>query len=369
MPVTSTARSEGPDPDLALPAGLGWQPSAPFHNPGDLAGWTYRPRNTPPNAALVLVLHGCTQSARSHADHAGWRALADQEGLVLLCPEQRRSNNPNLCFNWYEAGDVTRGQGEVASIAAMVMATVDAHSLDPARIFVTGLSAGGAMAGAMLATYPELFAGGAVIAGLPFGAVDGLQQALAAMGHGGRMSSVALGAKVRSASPNSGPWPRISIWHGSQDTIVQPAAGRAVAEQWAAVHGLTGASAQIRMDPHGLEVWRDGNGTVRVELHTISGMAHGTPLMTGGAGGLGRAGPYMLEVQRSSTREIAAFWGLTAPAAGALSDSSDRAPVPLGRPGSAKGSPGAARVVPMPAGPIGVQAVIEAALRSAGLMT
>lgn len=225
------------------------------------------------------------------------------------------------------------------------------------------------MAGAVLATYPELFAGGAVIAGLPFGVAVGLQQALAAMGHGGRMSPGALAAKVRSASPHVGPWPRISIWHGAQDTLVQPAAGRAVAKQWAAVHGLTDVSTQARMGPHGLEVWRDGDGVVRVEHHTISEMAHGTPLMTGGAAGLGRAGPYMLEVERSSTREIAAFWGLTAPVCGTRPDHTDRAPISPAHPGSAPRPQGGARGVPMPAAPNGVQAVIEAALRSAGLMT
>lgn len=366
MPVFTSRLPKASDRPSSRSSDPGWSTASPTHNPGDLGGWTYRPTGAGPNAALVVVLHGCTQTARSYADHAGWKTLADQEGFVLLCPEQKRANNVNLCFNWFETADVTRGQGEVASIAAMVMAAIDEHALDPARVFVTGLSAGAAMTGAMLATYPELFAGGALIAGLPFGVAAGLQQALASMGHGGRMGPAALGQRIRAASPHAGPWPRITIWHGTQDTIVTPAASVRIAAQWAEVHGLTGRSTVVRTGPQGHEVWEDRDGAVRVEHHTIAGMAHGTPLMTKGSEGLGRAGPHMLDVGRSSTREIAAFWGLTAPGTG-----TDAAP-DLGvsaavAPPIHRHQPTAFHL-PAPGSPKEVQAVIETALRAAGLM-
>lgn len=357
----ASPRSSPPSGDLA------WSPVSAAHNPGDLGGWTYRPAAARPNAALVVVLHGCTQTARSYAEHAGWRTLADHDGFVLLCPEQKRSNNANLCFNWFETADVTRGQGEVASIAAMLMAAVDRHGLDPARVFVTGLSAGAAMAGAMLAAYPELFAGGALIAGLPFGAAAGLQQALATMGHGGGMGPAALDQRVRAASPHAGPWPRVSIWHGAQDTIVTPAASEQTAAQWAEVHGLTGRSTAVRTGPHGHEVWLGPDGVVRVEHHTIAGMAHGTPLRTGGPDGLGRAGPHMLDVGRSSTREIGAFWGLTPPVTATVAEPERGVSAPTAQ--SMVRPTSFATPLSTPTSPQGVQAVIESALRSAGLMT
>lgn len=135
-------------------------------NPGQLNAWTYVPENAAPGAPLVVVLHGCTQSAAAYDEGSGWSRLADQHGFVLLYPEQQRANNPNLCFNWFSPDDTTRGRGEVLSIREMVTAVRARHGTDPRRVFVTGLSAGGAMAAAMLATYPDVFAGGAVIAGL-----------------------------------------------------------------------------------------------------------------------------------------------------------------------------------------------------------
>ena len=94
------------------------------------------------------------------------RHLADLHGFAVLFPEQQRANNANLCFNWFVPEDIRRDSGEALSIRQMIEAMVVAHGLDRSRIFVTGLSAGGAMASAMLATYPEIFAGGAIIAGL-----------------------------------------------------------------------------------------------------------------------------------------------------------------------------------------------------------
>ena len=129
-------------------------------NPGKLAGRLYVPNNIAGPAPLVVVLHGCTQNAALYDHGSGWSALADKHGFILLFPEQNRTNNPLLCFNWFLPDDSGRGMGEAASIANMIAAVKAAHDVDPDRVFVTGLSAGGAMASVMLATYPELFAAG-----------------------------------------------------------------------------------------------------------------------------------------------------------------------------------------------------------------
>jgi poly(3-hydroxybutyrate) depolymerase len=119
-------------------------------NPGALRARFYVPRATDKSSALVVVLHGCTQDAASYDHGSGWSRLADEQGFALLFPEQQRGNNANLCFNWFNAGDTRRDSGEALSIRQMVAAMVAGHGIDPARIFVTGLSAGGAMASVML---------------------------------------------------------------------------------------------------------------------------------------------------------------------------------------------------------------------------
>src|SRR5450756_2796036 len=143
-------------------------------NPGALRMFEYVPAD--PQPALVIVLHGCTQTAASYDFGAGWSTLADRHGFVLLLPEQQRANNANNCFNWFRAGDIKRGQGEAMSIRQMVEKMIVDHGIDRRRVFVTGLSAGGAMTSVMLATYPDVFAAGAIIAGLFEGPATNTQE-------------------------------------------------------------------------------------------------------------------------------------------------------------------------------------------------
>src|SRR3954449_2871493 len=89
-------------------------------NPGALRMMAYAPPGLPSGAPLVVVLHGCTQNAAGYDRGAGWSTLADRHGFALLFPEQDRANNANLCFNWFQHADVTRGQGEVLSIRQMI---------------------------------------------------------------------------------------------------------------------------------------------------------------------------------------------------------------------------------------------------------
>src|SRR5204863_8453801 len=169
------------------------QPGAPTHltelagfgsNPGALRMFTYVPQKLGRAPGLVVVLHGCTQSATSYDLGAGWSTLAERYGFVLLCPEQTAANNPKTCFNWFLAGDTARGRGEALSIRQMIEKTIGAHGIDRTQVFITGLSAGGALTAAMLATYPEVFAAGAIIAGLPYGAAGNIQQAFESMFQG-----------------------------------------------------------------------------------------------------------------------------------------------------------------------------------------
>ena len=138
-------------------------------NPGNLRMLTHMRRNLPESPALVVALHGCTQTAADYDRGSGWSELAYRHGFAVLFPEQKRANNPNNCFNWFLPSDTGRGAGEALSIRQMIDQMVEEQGIDRSRVFIVGLSAGGAMAAAMLAAYPEAFAGGAVIAGLPYG--------------------------------------------------------------------------------------------------------------------------------------------------------------------------------------------------------
>jgi hypothetical protein len=167
------------------------------------------------------------------------------------------------------------------------------------------------MASVMLATYPEVFAGGAIIAGLPYGCANNVQQALELMftpqGHDAGM----LGDRVRAASRHRGPWPKISVWHGTNDPIVQPSNGEDIIRQWTNLHTLKEyPSHQEVIGGHTRSVWSDANGEALVEAFAINGMAHGVPLATTGRESCGAAGAFFLDVGVSSTHHIARFWHL-----------------------------------------------------------
>jgi len=150
-------------------------------NPGALRMFSFVPEHLSPSPALVVVLHGCGQTAAGYDLGTGWSTLAERYGFALLMPEQQASNNANTCFNWFNPEDISRDGGEAGSIRQMIARMASDHNIDSRRIYVTGLSAGGAMTSVMLATYPELFAGGAVIAGLPYGIASNVREALSGM--------------------------------------------------------------------------------------------------------------------------------------------------------------------------------------------
>src|SRR6478735_12312064 len=283
-------------------------------NPGNLRMFSYRPPALPNNPALVVVLHGCTQNAAGYDLCAGWSTLSDRYGFALLFPEQPQSNNPHGWFNWFQPEHSWRNQGEPLSIRQMIEKSVVDYGIDRRRIFVTGLSAGGAMTSNMLACYPEVFAGGAIVAGLPYGAATNVQQAFETMFQSPSRPAREWGDLVRKASSHRGPWPRISIWHGNVDKTVIPSNALEIQKQWTEVHGLpVSPSLKNRVDGFPREVWMNEAGDELIEKYTITNMAHGTPLAIGEAeGACGAAGPFLLPVGISSSYHIAKFFGIAA---------------------------------------------------------
>jgi poly(hydroxyalkanoate) depolymerase family esterase len=281
-------------------------------NPGNLRMLTYVPLQLPSRSPLVVVLHGCLQTARDYDEGSGWSMLAKRHGFALVYAEQIRTNNPNRCFNWFQSHDARRGSGEALSIRQMVTRMRRTHSIDPARIFITGLSAGGGMSSVMLATYPEVFAGGGIIAGLPYGAASGMRQVMSAMKRPQARSAQQWGDLVRSASSYTGPRPTVSIWHGTADRTVAASNAAALLSQWTNVHGVSEeVFTQTSLAGHRRRTWSNRRGDPVIELYLIDGMGHGTPVRrTKAQTKAGGAEPFMLDVGISSSLHLAKSWSL-----------------------------------------------------------
>lgn len=327
-------------------------------NPGALAGWFYAPATGGP-MPLVVVLHGCTQTAAAYDHGAGWSDLAERFGFAVLFPEQQRANNANLCFNWFRREDITRNSGEASSIRQATDAVAERCPIDPGRVFVTGLSAGGAMANVMLATYPELFAGGSIIAGLPYGSAKSVSEALELMRGAGHATAQARAEQVRRASSHAGPWPKVSVWHGDADHTVSVVNADAIVDQWRILHGAADAPDRAEhVDRLSHRTWLGRDGRMAVEEYRIAGLGHGTPLKTSGSEACGHAGAHMIETGVSSTWRQAQSWGLL-----------DRPPTAIEAPAAkAKPAPPARQRPATETLANDVNTTIERALRAAGLM-
>ncbi|WP_258565357.1 PHB depolymerase family esterase, partial [Streptomyces sp. WELS2] len=289
-------------------------------NPGALTMYVYRPATLPAHPAVVVALHGCTQNAQVYADNSGLPRLADEDGFLLVLAETGTGNNASKCFNWFQSGDNRRGQGEALSVRQMVGHAVTAYGADPGRVYVTGLSAGGAMTAVMLATYPDVFSAGAVVAGLPYDCTKDNSPYLC-MNPGVDRSPADWAQRVRDAYPSyTGPWPRAAIWYGDQDTTVVPRNATELRDQWTALHGLSQTPTRttaIGPDATRQDQYLAADGTVAVEVDRVPGIGHGTPVDPGtGAEQCGSTGAPYFPGSICSSRWIARFFGLDTTAPG-----------------------------------------------------
>ncbi|MBQ1030803.1 PHB depolymerase family esterase [Micromonospora sp. C97] len=278
-------------------------------NPGNLAMYAYRPDNLPANSPAVVLLHGCVQNASGYFANSGWQKYADQWKFALIVAQQPSGNNANSCFNFFEAGDTTRGQGEALSIKQMVDHAKANFGVNGSRVYVSGLSAGGAMSAVMLATYPDVFAAGSIIAGIPYRCATSMVNAFSCMNPGADKTPAAWGDLVRGAySGYTGPRPRVAIWHGTSDTTVTPLNGTESRDQWTNVRGVSQTPTSTSSLPGNTSLEVYGNDDVR--LYRISGMGHGTPVDPGSAAEqCGTATAYFLDTICSTYRD-ALFFGL-----------------------------------------------------------
>lgn len=237
---------------------------------GGMSYLLYRPSQFRPRMPLIVLLHGCTQSPEDFARGTGMNRLADELGFMVAYPRQTQAANPQKCWNWFKPGDQQRDRGEPALLAAMTRQVIAEHAADPDRVYVAGLSAGGAAAAIMAAAYPDIYAAVGVHSGLPCGAAKDLPSALAAMKGGGRTS--------RSNGRNARFVPVITF-HGDRDGTVHQSNSREII---AAATAAAGVPLQVRLEQgrsdtgrsYSREISVDPDGTVLLEHWSVSGSGH-----------------------------------------------------------------------------------------------
>jgi poly(hydroxyalkanoate) depolymerase family esterase len=242
-------------------------------NPGNLQMFEYIPDGLPANAPLVVAMHGANSDHTLMANTTGWRELADRYQFALALPQQKSANNMYKAFNFNASGDNTRGNGEALSIKQMVDYELSHHSLDSAKVFATGFSAGGHMTSVMLATYPEVFAAGHPYAG---GAYACTASSVSQCGSVVDKTPQQWGDIVRAQNPGySGPWPKVLVGQGDQDNLDDYAWMQEIVDQWTNVHGIdqtADVSDTVKGYPH--KVYKNGAGVSKVETITITGLTH-----------------------------------------------------------------------------------------------
>jgi poly(hydroxyalkanoate) depolymerase family esterase len=219
---------------------------------------------------LIVMLHGCAQNPDDFAVGTGMNRLAEERGFIVAYPGQPASANPSACWNWFDAAHQTRNEGEPAILAGVTRAVMAELAVDPAHVYVAGLSAGGAMAAILSATYPELYAAAGVHSGLPHGAAADLPSALKAMR--GSKTPPARGARLANGRV------RTIVFHGANDKIVHPSnatailaearAGLANPAQESILAGATAGRTYTRT------LVMDGRGVPHAEYWAIDGLGH-----------------------------------------------------------------------------------------------
>jgi poly(hydroxyalkanoate) depolymerase family esterase len=289
-------------------------------NPGNLKLMLYEPPNITEKSPLVVVLHGCTQMAKACAEQTGWNKLAKQHQFYVLYPEQIILNNLENCFNWYREGDQTRDKGEPGSIKQMIDYLKKNKNIDSTRIYVIGLSAGGAMSSIMMAVYPEVFDKGGVIGGGPYKAAESAVKGGASMLGMVAKSPENWGDLIRSQNPNyKGKYPELAVFHGNLDYIVNINNANQLIKQWTNIH-----QSDYKIDEHyeefmlnkdvELTIYKDANQQDIVKYYKIKNMAHAVAIDTGSCQNQGgKTGMFAVDKNFHSTFWAAHFFGIIKP--------------------------------------------------------
>ena len=225
---------------------------------------------------LVLMLHGCTQNPVDFATGTGMNDAAAPANALVLYPEQPHGANPNGCWNWFRPGDQHRGSGEPALIVAMLRDVMARHPVDAQRVYVAGLSAGGAMAALLGREYPDLFAAVGVHSGLQAGAAHNVMGALSAMKNGAKLGA----APPHVAHAPALPPPPIIVFHGDADTTVHAHNGEQLIEATLSALATAPGDGQTTVETVHQGQSRGGQSYTR-KVYTVAGGAPSASALTG----------------------------------------------------------------------------------------
>lgn len=256
---------------------------------------------------LIVMLHGCTQHPDDFAAGTGMNAIAEEHNCFVAYPAQTQSANASNCWNWFNATDQCRDKGEPSIIADMTRQIARDYAIDPGRIYVAGLSAGGAMACVMGATYPDLYAAIGIHSGLPYAVAHNMPSAFAAMKSRKLKSSARkTGVKPARALPHVMP---VIVFHGDRDTTVDPCNGDHALAQCVPTRNDAGGADNIKVEqgrhPGGKSYSRtvvhDAHGKVMAEKWIVHGAGHA---WSGGSS----SGSYTDPAGPNASREMLRFF-------------------------------------------------------------
>ncbi|MGZ3866586.1 MAG: extracellular catalytic domain type 1 short-chain-length polyhydroxyalkanoate depolymerase [Bacteroidia bacterium] len=285
-------------------------------NPGNLLLFIHPPKIKKANMPLVVALHGCNEDPATIAKQSDWNRLADENGFMVIYPQQRFLNNPSYCFSWFNENDITKNSGESGSIKEMIDFVCDSFKIDKTKIFAYGMSAGAIMTSALLADYPETFNTGAILAGGPF-YPTGMMSAMSAMVTPKKKSSKEWGEAILKQNPGyKGKYPKVLILHGTNDVVVDPQNSAQLIKQWAYVlHTDTVASKTVAKFGGNKYVTRESYLNKQQEekmvFYSMEGLGHALPVDPGtGATQGGATGLFAVDKDFFSTYWIAKDFGL-----------------------------------------------------------
>jgi poly(hydroxyalkanoate) depolymerase family esterase len=250
-------------------------------NPGNLRMHLYVPASVRPNPAVVVAMHGCTGSGPGFYQSSEFASLADQHGFIVIYPS---ASKHGPCFDvWSDATKHRGGGSDPVSIVSMVDYVKDRHHADPRRVFATGGSSGAMATGALLVLYPDVFAAGVAFMGIPFACfANEAEFDPARPCFNGTVDKTPRewGDLARAANPgHTGPWPRIQLWHGTNDTLIAYSLLREQIDQWTNLHELSLSPTATDDLQAGWTRQRFGDpcGAAKVEAVTVAAGEHNLP--------------------------------------------------------------------------------------------
>ena len=289
------------------------------YNPGKLNMYLYASgeKNDTGLKPLVIVLHGCGQTAHDVAALTGWNKLARLNDFIVVYPQQKIWNNVSTCFNWFQNTDINKGSGECESIFQMIRYMQSHYAIDSNRIFITGLSAGAAMAVVMMATHPSVFNSGAIFAGGAYKLATNAFASAGVMAGTKKMSKDELVKLVREQNPGyTGPYPTMIIYQGMSDLVVNHKNADLLIDQWTGLYGCDNVPDSITLTFKGVKDlqrmdYNDSSGKTVLIFYKVDNLGHRV-LVNPGTGNNqgGETGTYGADRNFHSTYQTALDFGI-----------------------------------------------------------